>query len=233
MHTQKLILLYSLEIVGCLLVVSLGLYILGFLLHTLSRKLREAIAHNTSPRLFLYFFFPGIMIHEISHLLTALLFLYKIEDVKLIDFAAKDGSHGHVISRPREVYNFLYLPKLWQLMGHLFIGIAPLVVGPLLILIALYFWVPGGHAFIHHPGWHNLPSLSWAWGIWLYMLVATLANIELSSADLDGVWQGFLSVVLAVFIFVLLQAEAGGHRCFLRCTAPQKTSLASQSLGGD
>jgi len=233
MHSQKVILSQGLETVGFVLVVSLGLYLLGFLLNSLSRKTRETISTTTSPGIFLYLFFPGIMIHEISHLLAALVFLYKIEDVKLIDFSGKDGSHGHVISRPREIYNFLGIPRLWQLMGNLFIGIAPLVVGPGLMLVWLYFIVPGGRGFIQHPGLHSLPAMTLHLGVWLYVTFATISNIELSSADLDGVWKGFLYLVLSVFLVATIQAEIGVRPCLLRCVASQKAATTAKASNGN
>lgn len=206
MHYNKALIYFGLEAILLLSVVSLGLFILGFLLNSLSRKLREVISRATNHDTFIYMFFPGIMIHELSHLFAAVVFLYEIVDFKLIDFSAKTGSHGHVTSRPRNTFNFLYIPHLWQSMGNLFIGIAPLIIGPAFMAIWLYYFVPGGRSFILHPSLQSLPWMSLHLLIWMYFAIATAANIELSTADLNGAWKGFGFVILGVFVVALICA---------------------------
>lgn len=199
MHFVKASVYFGIEAVLYLLVVSLGLFILGFIINWISIKFRQNISDLIGAKAFTYLFCPGIVIHEISHLLTAWLFLYSIEDVKFLDLSGKNGSHGHVTARPRDI-RFLYLPQLWQSMGYLFIGIAPLLVGPGLMLLAFYYFIPGGRGFIHGPAYATFPLMTWSFGIWLYLMFSTICNIELSSADLSGTWKGFSFVVLAVFL---------------------------------
>ncbi len=203
MHFNKSVFKFSLEAVFLLLIFSASLFILGFLINWVSRKTREAASHATNPKTFLYLFFPGIMIHEVSHMFAALLFLHKIENFKLIDFSAKSGSHGHVVTSRRNTWNLLFLPQLWQSMGSLFIGVAPLIVGPAIMLVWFYYFIPGGRFFIKHPSLQSLPTLGLHLGVWLYISFATIANIELSEADLSGAWKGFAFVILAVFLFAL------------------------------
>ncbi|MDG0816691.1 hypothetical protein [Bdellovibrio svalbardensis] len=207
MHFNKSLFKFAFESVLLLLVFSAILFIIGFILNLLSRKSREVVTSATNPKTFLYLFFPGIMIHELSHMVAALVFLHKIERFKLIDFAAKNGSHGHVITSRRNVWNLLYVPQLWQSMGSLFIGIAPLVVGPLAMLIWFKYFVPGGRSFLLHPSLQSLPMMSLHLGIWLYVAFATLSNIELSDADLSEAWKGFGFVLLFVFVLALASGQ--------------------------
>ncbi|QDK38194.1 hypothetical protein [Bdellovibrio sp. NC01] len=209
MHFNKALFYFTLEALILLAFISVGLFVLGFILNWTSSKFRSNISAVIGPKAFVILFGPGIMIHELSHLLAAWLFFYKIEDVRFLDISGKNGSHGHVTASPRPAPNFwlLYIPKLWQAMGNLFIGIAPLVIGPALLLTYFYFVIPGGRAFLHDPSFHGLPSWGWHFGIWLYLLFATIFNVELSSADLKGTWHGFAFVVLAVALVALVSAQ--------------------------
>lgn len=187
-----------------LLKISAVVFAIGFIAHWTSAFIRKFLAGLMGPTAFNLVFAPGIAIHEISHALAALLFLHEILDVKLFDLKAQDGSHGHVVSRPRPVSRFLYVLPAWIVIGELFIGIAPLIVGPALSFISLYYLVPGGRFFIQHPSFHTLPMLTWQFGLWIYATIAIISQMELSSADLKGTWKGFACIVLCTFLGALL-----------------------------
>lgn len=198
---------FGLEAILFLIVLSVECFLIGFIIHRVSQGLRKKIAAWIGPQFFAALFFPGIMIHEISHATAAFLFLYKIEDIKLFDLKAQGGSHGHVIARPRSVFNLLFIPYLWQSMGRLFIGIAPLVLGPLFIALSFYFIVPGSSSFLQHPAIPSLPVSHWQFWFWIYLTLSTLFNIELSDADLKETWKGFSYVVLCTFLVALFSAQ--------------------------
>jgi hypothetical protein len=195
---------FAYKTVLALLKLSAILFLVGFLAHWTSAIIRTWLARAMGPTAFNLIFGPGIAIHEISHMLAALLFLHEILDVKLFDLTAKDGSHGHVVSRPRPVSRFLYVLPAWIVIGELFIGIAPLIIGPAISLLGLYYLVPGGKFFIAHPSIHTLPALTWQFGIWIYTSIAIVSQMELSSADLKGTWKGFVCIVLCTFLGALL-----------------------------
>ncbi|WP_413575512.1 hypothetical protein ACLVWU_14320 [Bdellovibrio sp. HCB290] len=193
-------LVYSFHTLLELLKVSAILLGAGFVLHVFSGFLRGKLSETFGQHAFNLIFAPGIMIHEISHALAAFVFLHQIEDIKLFDWKAKDGSHGHVVSRPRSlpmVFN------IWIKMGELFIGIAPLIVGPLICATIFYFWIPGGKQFISNPRFVNFPSFSWSLIAWWYLVIAVFSQMELSDADLKGTWKGYLWIVLCTFLFSL------------------------------
>ncbi|UXR65449.1 hypothetical protein EZJ49_04180 [Bdellovibrio bacteriovorus] len=202
MTDTHLILTFGFKAVQKLLLFSFAAFVVGFLLHWVSYALRNWIANKLGERTFLWLFAPGIMIHEISHMLAALAFLHEIVGFNLFDPNARNGSHGHVVSRPRQVPNLLFIPQIWILIGDLFIGIAPLIVGPLLLAGALYL-VPGGQVFLKNPSWSLLPGMSWQLGLWIYLFTATVFHMELSPADLNGTWKGFLWLVLATFLVAI------------------------------
>lgn len=196
---MHILLTFGFKAVQKLLLFSAAAFVVGFILHWLSYGLRNWIANKLGEKTFLWIFAPGIMIHEISHMLAALAFLHEIVGFNLFDPKARNGSHGHVVSRPRQVPNVLFIPQIWISMGDLFIGIAPLIVGPALLAGALHF-VPGGGTFLKYPNWSSLPGFSWQLGIWIYLFMATIFHMELSKADLKGTWKGFLWLVLATFV---------------------------------
>ncbi|MGE5085112.1 MAG: hypothetical protein ACM3MG_02355 [Bacillota bacterium] len=173
----------------------------GFILHHFSAWLRRSLSENLGVHAFNLMFAPGIMIHEISHALAAFIFLHEVVDLKLFDWKAKDGSHGHVVSRPRSLPMVF---KIWIKMGDLFIGIAPLVLGPAICAALFYYLIPGGKSFIHSPRFTNFPSFSWTLMGWFYFTIAVLAQMELSEADLKGAWKGFFWIALCTFISSLI-----------------------------
>ena len=195
---------FGYKTVLALLKVSAVLFAIGFIAHWTSAIVRQSLARTMGPTAFNLIFGPGIVVHEISHMLAALLFLHEILDVKLFDLRAKDGSHGHVVSRPRSVSRFLYVLPAWIVIGELFIGIEPLIIGPAISLLGLYYLVPGGRFFINNPSLHTLPALSWQFGIWIYASIAIVSQMELSSADLKGTWKGFACILLCTFLGALL-----------------------------
>ncbi len=190
-------LVFGLNSLWTLLKYSSALLALGFVLHHFSGFLRVKMSESFGQHAFNLIFAPGIMIHEISHALAAFIFLHQIEDIKLFDWKAKDGSHGHVVSRPRSLP---WIFKIWIKMGELFIGIAPLVIGPLICAAIFYWWIPGGKAFAHNPRFINFPSFSWGLIAWYYLVIAVFSQMELSDADLKGTWKGYLWIVLCTFI---------------------------------
>jgi|GEM_PF-726286 hypothetical protein len=89
---------------------------------------------------YLSFAFVGTTIHEISHLILCMLFGHKIVEARLFSPDMATGELGHISHsyNPRNVY---------QSVGNLFIGIAPIMLGPALIIGMLSFF-DGGLDFI-------------------------------------------------------------------------------------
>ena len=89
---------------------------------------------------YMSFAFVGATIHEISHLILCILFGHKIVEARLFSPDMATGKLGHISHsyNPRNVY---------QSVGNLFIGIAPIMLGPALIIGMLSFF-DGGLDFI-------------------------------------------------------------------------------------
>ena len=108
------------------------------------RLVRGAIDRTVSRyfgrNVYLSFAFAGTTIHEISHLILCILFGHKIVEARLFSPDMATGKLGHISHsyNPRNVY---------QSVGNLFIGIAPIMLGPALIIGMLSFF-DGGLDFI-------------------------------------------------------------------------------------
>lgn len=79
----------------------------------------------------------GVPVHEISHYILAKLFNHKVSDIKLYRpiQSKNDGVLGYV----NHSYN---KNSLYQNVGNFFIGIAPIIIGPLVITFSFRVLMP-------------------------------------------------------------------------------------------
>lgn len=100
--------------------------ILGILINLLGRTI-QAHASDVLPfRLYSYLLFPGVILHELSHLFFLLIFGYKIGKVVLFQSKSNDRRLGYVESSA---------PKGGlQAVGGLLSSIGPILVGVLVIV---------------------------------------------------------------------------------------------------
>lgn len=77
----------------------------------------------------------GTPIHEISHATMCLVFFHRIEEIKLFQINDENGVLGYV--------NHSYNRKnLYQVIGNYFIGVAPIVVGALILYLLFSALLP-------------------------------------------------------------------------------------------
>lgn len=188
-------------------------FVFGLLLSRIQAAILKNYSRSVGWRGVLWTAWLGTPIHEYSHAILAVLFGHKINDVVLFSPDASTGELGHVIHS----YN---KKSVYQSVGNFFIGSAPLIIGPLLLVILLYLLVPGGRElFSSIPGIQNsfapivdgiknfFISLfsfnnlsSWRFWIFLYVSFCIASHLAPSKADLKGVWRGWLLIVLCLFI---------------------------------
>jgi hypothetical protein len=116
-----------------------ALALLVGLLHLQERIVGRYLAHHLGWRSVLLTGWLGVPIHELSHLLAAIVFRHRVIAWSLLDPDPVSGTLGYV----RHAYS---RRSVWQLLGTLVIGLAPLCAGLLLVVALLGWMVPGaGH----------------------------------------------------------------------------------------
>lgn len=163
----------------------------------------------------------GTPIHELGHFLMCKLFGFRVWEVALFRPIAgrADGVLGYV--------RYSYDPtSLWQRLGCFFVGVAPMILGVVVILLLLRFLTPeiyaslrerlrmaldqrrgplglAGAAFSGLFG--GLARLrGWALGrgvLCLYLIFSISTHMTLSTADLRGASAGLLVVAVLCALF--------------------------------
>ena len=108
-------------------------YVVGFVIYLLNKlfykivKGNRAVCYATG--------FIGTPVHELSHALMCVVFMNRITEIKLFQIDEESGTLGYV----RHSYN----PRnLYQLAGNYFIGVAPIIMGAVILYFAMRFLLP-------------------------------------------------------------------------------------------
>lgn len=145
----------------------------------------------------------GVPIHELSHLIIALLFGHKIKEVKFFQVNDENRTLGYV--------NHSYNPNnIFHQVGNFFIGVAPIICGSLLILLLLKFFVPvsleNTNDLLNANGIFRFLKSIFSLNnfkrpefyLFLYLVFSICSHISLSTADIKGAFVG------VIFIFIIL-----------------------------
>lgn len=142
-------------------------------------------------------------------------FRHKITEIKFFQPNSSDGTLGYV--------NHSYNPKsLYQRIGNFFIGIAPILVGSLILSGLLYFLLPemveeilsqlekvdfvsdfGSALFYIGKAVTTMFGYILTWQFWVFLLAGSFIalHMTLSRADVQGALSGVL-LVAVVFLVV-------------------------------
>ncbi len=164
--------------------------------------------------------FIGTPVHECAHALMCLVFGHKINEIKLFQISSSDGTLGYV--------NHSYNPKnIYQKIGNLFIGIAPIFVGALLIGLFRKILLPSivmpkldvsnglGVKDIVYVTVGTISSFATAvasWRFWVFILLSALisTHMTLSSADIKVSKEGLIFFIVAIFVMNAICLLIGG-----------------------
>lgn len=188
-------------------------FIFGFLLSRIQAAILKNYSSSIGWRGILWTAWLGTPVHEYSHAILAFLFRHKIKDVVLFSPDAQTGELGYVAHSYDK-------KSVYQSVGNFFIGSAPLIIGPLLLVVLLYILIPGGgelfsslsaiqnslastadgikNFFVSLFSVNNLSS--WRFWIFLYISFCIASHLAPSKTDLKGVWRGWLLIVLCLFV---------------------------------
>ncbi len=173
------------------------LLILGLAMYFITNWMREQGGQLFRWTLWVYGTFLGVVVHELGHAVFALLFGHRIRELKLFAPDPLTGSLGYV----RHAYD---PENLYQQIGNFFIGIGPLILGPL----AIYFsakYLLGAEVFLPLQ---DLSIDSGSLGSWQglldFLAQAFPASLQLLGAMFSpekwATWQFYLFLYLAVSI---------------------------------
>ncbi len=177
----------------------------------------------------------GTPIHELSHALFCVIFMHKITEIKLFQINSEDGTLGYV--------NHSYNKKnVYQLIGNFFIGVAPILVGTILLTLLLKLMVPTvfdgivdnidvfvdackesfslgeffkmlGNIFVtFFKGASN-----WLWWIYFIICFFIALHMNLSKADLKGtiIAIPFIIIILAIINFILYYVSKNAYDAYI------------------
>lgn len=150
----------------------------------------------------------GVIIHELSHLIMALLFGHHIQSVCLLHIPRADDPHDRGLGYVGHVWND---DSLYQKIGNVFIGVAPVIGCSFAMILSTRWLVPivynrwllsAGHATIAAGS-----SAWWEWLLWIILMVnISIGGFDLSAADLANSRQG----VVTLLIVMMLAATVSG-----------------------
>ncbi|WP_298491152.1 hypothetical protein [uncultured Lactobacillus sp.] len=172
----------------------------------------------------------GIIVHELSHLVVALLFGHKITDFKLIILPKKDRTNK-ILGYVNHIWN---TNSNYQNIGNLFIGVAPVIGCSLIIygIIKTIFlkdissWNNIGEFIISH-NFNYLYQLileffvsfnhpNFAQVIALIIIInIVIGGFDLSEADLRSTKSAFTIIVLIVTLTIMTISLIGGNKIIL------------------
>lgn len=174
--------------------------LLAFIMYFITQWERDLGGRVFNWKIWVYGTFLGTVVHELGHAIAAILFGHRIVDIKLFDPDPESGMLGYV----KHAYN---PNNLYQRVGNFFIGIGPVIFGPLVIYLALLGLV----------GWDVFAPLQ-------TVKLGTLSFTSLESLRvlLEQVANGSLGMFQAMFtpdhlsgwqfyVFLYLAASIGSH----------------------
>jgi hypothetical protein len=182
-----------------LFVVLLVNYMISRISSRLMRLVPRYVYHS--------FYFPGVVIHELSHFLVAYLFGFKITNVNFYKFNQNDHVAGFV--------NYMYKRNFIDLIGQILTAIAPIGGGVLVFYSFSFFqgfeninFRPDSFSIMaigrelwetNKTVWSSLEYDNWITYVWLWFIASVSASWWPSKTDLSVAIKNVL-----VFMCVLL-----------------------------
>ncbi len=167
--------------------------------------------------------FIGTPVHEASHALMCIVFRHKINEIKFFQPNSSDGTLGYV--------SHSYNPKsLYQRVGNLFIGIAPILVGSVILGGLLYLLLPEMYgdvlgqlkktdfvsdfvqSFVYiGKAFMDMFAYAVTWQFWVFLAAGSFIGLHmtLSDADVKGAFSGVRLFAAAFLIADIVLLTVG------------------------
>lgn len=184
---------------GLLLLTGLIPWLLiALILQLLSGAIRRSAANIFGIKTYIYLTAPGVMIHELGHLIFCWIFRHEVTEVQLFS-PSDDGTLGYV--------NHRYNPEsLYQRIGNFFISTGP-VWGGITVLHLITSWLIPDFEYTFASFTSHFFTFSfwasWRSWLWLYLAFTIISHVTLSKEDLHGAKDGF-SVIIGTVLFCSL-----------------------------
>lgn len=200
---------------------------LGLIMHLISQNIEKQTVAIIGMPAYLYLFgWIGTAVHELGHLVFALIFGHQISNVKLFSFNAKNPQLGYV----KHSFN---RKNIYQNLGNFFIGIGPIVLGGSALFIMGYFIfdlkfnniiysdlklststinesilqvfsaIYNGLMNTVKTILYNNNAACWKYVLFFYLLFSIGSSISLSQSDIKGSFSGLLLFIALIFLFNL------------------------------
>lgn len=170
----------------------------------------------------------GTPVHELSHALLCLVFFHKINEIKLFQIDEASGVLGYV----NHSYN---KRNPYQLMGNYFIGVAPIVVGSVVLYFLMMFLLPTAYdaanlgfryftmvfgdqkySYLLSALWETVwgmikgvftsPLADWKFWVFIVVCFCISLHMNLSGADIKG---SLLALPILIVIIVAINFILG------------------------
>lgn len=159
----------------------------------------------------------GTPVHELSHYIMCKVFGYRVHELVLFrPFAAmQDGVLGYV-SFSKDPTN------LWQTLGSFFVGTAPMIFGPLLVLLLFRLMMPGAYQKVNEEIGTSLEDDNISIAAIFKMVFVVLREIMKQILDFDK------KTFFSNFLFLYLTLCITSHTTL--STADIQNSLAGMAM---
>lgn len=233
------ILMYLLDVIlhtlTQLLILFGPLFLLALASQIISSRAERAGVSVFGLRGYLWIFaWFGTAVHELGHLIFAVIFRHKIVEVKLFSPDPETGNLGYVKHSWRE-------NNIYQSAGNFFIGIGPILLGTFVLYLLMkllfgidsqlittdYFTKESFSDFViftdtllsiiqgvgsYFAAIFKSPNNHWwEWLIFIYLAYGIGSSITLSVQDLKGSFTGFILLVVILLIFNLITLWSGDY----------------------
>lgn len=179
-----------------------SLIVFGLLIGHIEGKSNSLIYRSLGKGGIIFTGIIGTTVHEFSHFIMCKLFLHKVIDVKWFSLNIDNsGELGYV----RHSYN---LKNIYQRIGNFFIGVAPVLIGTFILIIAYKFLMKDSfNEFMKTINFNNYLSLSKDFSVvdFFNYIILEFKNILGSLFTLSNI------KTLGFWIFMIIAISVSSH----------------------
>lgn len=220
----------------------LGIFVIfGFIFNVIENKNNQLIQRSLGEKFIIFTGFIGTVVHEVSHLIMALIFNHKIVKVEL--FRPRKYKEDGILGFVKSTYN---PNSIYQQVGNFFIGIAPMIFGTLTIWLLFIIFSNNSYTIFlnymniglytnylqssNYSGFFNLLvhdvflllktifSFDYIFNvnhlIMLFLIYSISTHMTLSLVDLKGSFRSLLVCFVVVFVITFLGKILGVSNIF-------------------